>query len=90
MGVYWKTDQLVDKFNNHYSKIFAHGTYVNVDKRIIWFFVRKQPEGVKVCNKKSRDTGQEFKMLSAVNCNITTAIGQDCGNKDVSENHPHI
>ena len=90
MDAYWKTDQLVDRFNKHYSENFTHGTYVNVDERIFWFFGRKQPEGVKTCDRKPRGTGQEFKTLSAVDCNVTTAFEQVRGNKDVSESRPHV
>ena len=90
MDAYWRTDQLVDRYNSHYAKIFTHGTYLNVDERISWFFGRKQPEGVKTCDRKPRGTGQEFKTLSACDCNVTTTFEQVRGNKDVSEGRDYV
>ena len=31
---YWRTEQLLHCFNDHYANIVTHGTYLNVDKRI--------------------------------------------------------
>ena len=90
MDVYWRSDQLIDRFNEHYAKNFTHGSYVNVDERIFWFFGRNQPEGVKICDRKPRGTGQEFKTLSAVDCNVTTTFEQVRGNKEVSENRKYV
>lgn len=87
---YWRTDQLIDRFNAHYATNFTHGTYVNVDERIFWSFARAQPEGVKVCGRKPRGTGQECKTLSSVDVNCTTTFEQIRGNKEVSEGREFV
>jgi hypothetical protein len=87
---YWRTDQLIDRFNAHYAMNFTHGSYVNVDERIFWSFARAQPEGVKVCGRKPRGTGQECKTLSSVDVNCTTTFEQIRGNKEVSEGREFV
>ena len=71
---YWRTEQLLHWFNDHYSNVVQHGTYVNVDERMFWSYARAQPEGIKVCGRKPRGTGQECKTLSCVDMNVTTTF----------------
>ena len=78
--VYWRTEQLFHRFNEHYAKIITHGTYVNVDERIFWSYSRVQPEGIKVCGRKPKGTGQECKTLSCIDMNVTTTFEHVRGN----------
>ena len=78
--VYWKTEQLFDRFNDHYAKIINHGTFVNVDERIFWSYARAQPEGVKTCGRKPKGIGQECKTLSCINMAVTTTFEHVRGN----------
>ena len=77
---YWKTEQLFDRFNEHYAKIVTHGSYVNVDERIFWSYARAQPEGVKICGRKPRGIGQECKTLSCIDMSVTTTFEHVRGN----------
>ena len=52
----YKTEQLFHCFNDHYSNIVTHGTYVNVNERIFWSYATAQPEGIKVCGRKLKGT----------------------------------
>ena len=78
--LYWKTEQLFDRFNSRYACIVTHGTYVNVDERIFWSYARSQPEGIKICGRKPRGTGQEAKTMSCVDMSVTTTFEHVRGN----------
>ena len=77
---YWRTEQLFNRFNEHYATIVNHGTYVNVDERIFWSYARCQPEGQKHCGRKPKGTGQECKTLSCIDMSVTTTFEHVRGN----------
>ena len=79
---YWRTEQLFHCFNDHYATIVTYGTYVNVDERIFWSYARAQPEGIKVCGRKPKGTGQECKTLSCIDMNVTTTFEHVRGNSN--------
>lgn len=71
---YWMTNMLINRFNGHYGKYFVHGDTVNVDERMFWMFIRRQPGGPKCVDSKPRGTGQECKTLSASGVDVTTTF----------------
>ena len=77
---YWKTESLFCRFNTRYKELVTHGTYINVDERIFWSYTRNQPEGIKICGRKPRGTGQECKTLSCCDMNVTTTFEHVRGN----------
>ena len=77
---YWKTESLFSRFNTRYKQLITHGTYINVDERIFWSYTRNQPEGIKICGRKPRGTGQECKTLSCCDMNVTTTFEHVRGN----------
>lgn len=81
---YWDTDQLDDRFNDHYAMYFNHARDVNIDERMFWMFIRGQPGGPKVCDRKPRGTGQEKKCLSATDVHVTTQF-EHVRNKTTNE-----
>ena len=74
LDAYWETDQLIDRFNEHYKGSFHHSFRVNCDERMWWMFTRQQPGGVKKVDRKPRGTGQEAKTLSAGDIHVTTTF----------------
>ena len=78
--LYWRTEQLFDRFNNRYASIITHGSYVNVDERIFWSYARSQPGGIKVCGRKPKGTGQEAKTMSCIDMAVTTTFEHVRGN----------
>ena len=75
---YWPTDQLIDRFNEHYKKNFIHGRDVNVDERMWWFYGNAHAEaiasGVHKVGRKPKDTGPEMNCLSACDVSVTTTF----------------
>ena len=47
---------------------------------MFWSFAKAQPEGIKICGRKPRGTGQEAKTLSCVDMNVTTTFEHVRGN----------
>eukprot|EP00957_Ditylum_brightwellii_P082284 6256532-Ditylum_brightwellii.AAC.1 len=61
MDPYWKTDQLIEHFNDHYRRHFEHG----------W---KNQPGVGHKCECKPQGFGPEYKCMSAVGINVTTTL----------------
>eukprot|EP00957_Ditylum_brightwellii_P202101 15328594-Ditylum_brightwellii.AAC.1 len=75
MDPYWKIDQLLERFNDHYRRKFEHGWKVTVDKRIFWGYMQNQSGGGHKCEHKPQGFGQEYKCVSDVGINVTTTLG---------------
>ena len=60
---YWQTEQLFHRFNDHYSNIITHGTYVNVDERMFCSYARASQK-----ESKFVEGSQEEQDRSARHC----------------------
>ena len=74
MDPYWATDQLIERFNKHYTENFEHGFEITVDERIFWGYMLQH--SMHKVDRKPRGTGQEYKCLSAVDVRVTSHLEQ--------------
>ena len=71
---YWETDQMVQRFNDHYNINFDHGWKVTVYELIFWGWARDQPGVGRNFDIKPKGFGPEYKCLSAVGVQVTTTF----------------
>ena len=76
---------LIKRFNTHCKDTFTHVHNINVDELAAWSFACCRPEGVKKLGRKLKDTGQEMKILAAMDVRVITALEQ-VRNSKVSKN----
>ena len=70
---YWETDQLIERFNNHYTDVcFEHGYEFTIDERMFWGYMFQH--SLKCVDRKPRGTGQEVKCITAQTAPITTTL----------------